>query len=431
MLHRSLLSILCVSIVLLLGLKLEAQLYFPPTDGDTWETVDPVSEYNWCQDSIDAFHEWLERNNSQSFVLLKGGKIVMEGYYNGHDTTDRWIWYSAGKSLRAFLVGLAQQEGLLDIEDKVSDYLGRWTSAPINQEDKILVRHQLSMSTGLNEFFWLCTDPTCLFFQQPAGVRWAYHQGPYNLTKDVLEAASEEDINSFSSSRLFDKIGMSRTDWRVQEEGTFAFSSARDMARFGLLMQADGSWDQEQIMQDTAYLKDMTTPSQDLNESYGYLWWLNGYDSYMVPLDRTVYDGSLMPDAPQDAITAIGFQGQVLSISQEMDMVLVRQGSNATDNLADNNLAGALWQKVIDLDCFTMSTIEDQNILAKAINPNPVDNQINFTEPSSGRIYGLSGSVLAQFQDVSTVTVDQLPSGIYIIELQDNKGILRHKFLKL
>ena len=80
---------------------------------------------------------------------MKDGKIVLEEYFNGHDSTSNWYWAS-GKSLTAFLIGIAQQENYLNISDTTSTYLGQgWTSLNPIQEEKITIRHQLNMTSGL------------------------------------------------------------------------------------------------------------------------------------------------------------------------------------------------------------------------------------------------------------------------------------------
>ncbi|MDA0973987.1 MAG: serine hydrolase, partial [Bacteroidetes bacterium] len=61
------------------------------------------------------------------------------------------------------------------------------------------------------------------------------------------------------------------------------YSKTRDMARFGLLALSDGVWDGDSLISDQGYLQAMTSSSQDLNLSYGYLWWLNGQESHMLP----------------------------------------------------------------------------------------------------------------------------------------------------
>ena len=67
------------------------------------------------------------------------------------------------------------------------------------------------------------------------------------------------------------------------------FSKTRDMARFGLLTLNKGIWQSDTVLRDTAYFRAMTNTSQSFNLSYGYLWWLNGKASAMVPGLQTVF----------------------------------------------------------------------------------------------------------------------------------------------
>ena len=67
------------------------------------------------------------------------------------------------------------------------------------------------------------------------------------------------------------------------------------MARFGLLILNEGQWNQNDILEDDVYYNEMISTSQEHNESYGYLWWLNGKNSYMIPQTQYVFDGQLMP----------------------------------------------------------------------------------------------------------------------------------------
>lgn len=94
-------------------------LYFPPKTGNTWQTTSPAS-LGICQERIDSLYNFLEVKNTKSFLLLKDGKIVLEKYFGTFVQDSIWYWASAGKSLSAFLVGQAQEEGLLDIQDKTS-----------------------------------------------------------------------------------------------------------------------------------------------------------------------------------------------------------------------------------------------------------------------------------------------------------------------
>ena len=159
-------------IVLSFGSKAQS-LYFPPLTGDEWETVAP-SSLGWCDERIDSLYDLLEENNTKAFIVLKDGKIVLEKYFGTFVQDSAWYWASAGKSLTACLVGIAQQEGFLSIEDTTSSYLGEgWTACTSDQEEKITIRHQLTMTTGLDDQVPenYCTLDTCLIYKADAGTR--------------------------------------------------------------------------------------------------------------------------------------------------------------------------------------------------------------------------------------------------------------------
>ena len=86
---------------------------------------------------------------------------------------------------------------------------------------------------------------------------------------------------------------------------TIYHSTTRSMARFGLLALNKGKWGDEQIVNE-AFFKESTSTSQNINPSYGYLWWINGKSQFMLPEGQTVYPGSLIPNAPSDMVAAMG-----------------------------------------------------------------------------------------------------------------------------
>ena len=60
----------------------------------------------------------------------------MENYFNGHSASTAWYWANARKTLTATMTGIAQQEGILNINNKVSDYIRKgWTSMPLIKEN--------------------------------------------------------------------------------------------------------------------------------------------------------------------------------------------------------------------------------------------------------------------------------------------------------
>ncbi len=239
-------------------------LYFPPLVGTNWQTTAPAS-LGFCPERIDSLYNYLEATHTKSFILLKDGKIVLERYFDTFTQDSLWYWASAGKSLSAFLVGQAQEEGLFSIEDATADYLGAgWTSCTPTQEAAITIRHQITMTSGLDDTPVTsdpdpadCTDPACLQYLAAPGARWAYHNGVYHLVHDVIAAASGQSINLFTKTRLFDKVGM-KGIWIDH----IMYGRARDMARFGLLTLANGVWNGDTLLHDQNYLYAMSHPSQ-------------------------------------------------------------------------------------------------------------------------------------------------------------------------
>jgi hypothetical protein len=109
-------------------------IYFPPLTGNTWETVTPAS-LGWNTEQIDSLYNFLQAKNTKAFIVLKNGKIGLEKYFDTFSSDSIWYWASAGKTLIAFLVGIAQHEGYFNLTDTSSKYLGNgWTSCPLEKK---------------------------------------------------------------------------------------------------------------------------------------------------------------------------------------------------------------------------------------------------------------------------------------------------------
>jgi|SaaInlLV_10m_DNA_1039704.scaffolds.fasta_scaffold03841_4 CubicO group peptidase (beta-lactamase class C family) len=341
----------------LFAASVSAQSYFPPNDSSEWDTLSP-SSLDWCPEKIDSLYAFLNETNSKSFILLKDGKIVLEQYFDEHTDSSFWYWASAGKTLSSFLVGIAQEEGFLNVNDTTSDYLGSgWTYSSPEEEEKITIWNQLTMTSGLDDGVSnpFCSDDSCLIYLAAPETRWAYHNAPYTLLRPVLENATGQGINIYANQRLLNPIGMDGVFSYVGYDNVFS-STTRSMARFGLLIQNNGEWDGTQILSDEDYFSQLVNTSQALNESYGYLWWLNGKSSFMLPGTQFVFDGSIFPNAPNDVIAALGKNGQIINVVPSENMVWVRMGNASSTGLVETNLNIGVWNYINDLSC--VSTVE-------------------------------------------------------------------------
>ena len=413
-------------------------LYFPPTTGTnpTWATTSPAS-LGWCQTPLDSLLAFAGRKGTKSLLILKDGRLVVEKYYGTYTQDSVWYWASAGKSLTATLVGLAQQDGRLSLTDSTSRFLGRWTSATRAQQQRIQLRHQLTMTTGLddtppppctNE----STTPGCLRYQAPPATRWAYYTGAYRTLQDVLVAASgAPTLTQYTAQRLGNRIGMSG----LWFQDVF-YSRARDMARFGLFILARGSWDGTAVLTDQAYFTAMTTPSQALNRSYGYLWWLNGQASYQLPgPQQTVFPGPLIPSAPADLLAALGKNDQKIYVVPSRGLVVVRQGRDAGQGrLAASSFDTDLWTRIMALLCGnpTATAAAGQPAAGYAAFPNPGAGTLTVRQPAGSsaiavRLLDTRGRIVrgqATAAPDSSLALPGLAAGLYLVQWLDAAGLV-------
>ncbi len=324
-------------------------LYFPPAGSSQWQTISAAS-LGWNTDSLDDLYSYLESKNTKAFIILDHGKIVTEKYFGTFTADSVWYWASAGKTLTAFMVGIAQQEALLNVNDLTSKYLGTgWTSAPADKENLITIKNQLTMTSGLDDGVSDpdCTLPSCLQYKADAGTRWAYHNAAYTLLSQVIANASGVSYNNFFQQKIAGITGMSGLWVQSLNSNNIFYSNARSMARFGLLLLNKGKWDNTPVLSDVNYFNSQVNTSQDLNLSYGYLTWLNGKSSHMLPTIQSIFPGYLIPDAPADMFAALGKNDQKIYVVPSLNLVVIRMGNSAggvTESLSDFD--NELWGKL-------------------------------------------------------------------------------------
>jgi CubicO group peptidase (beta-lactamase class C family) len=287
---------------------------------------------------------------------LKDGKIVVEEYWGMNllnnapfSAETQWYWASAGKTLTAMLVGIAQEQRLLSIDQRTSNYLGEgWTSMPAAQEEKILIHHQLTMTTGLDYQVnnLDCTEPECLEYKAEPGEQWFYHNAPYTLLESVVSNAAGMSYNIFTDRYVEEKIGMDGA-WLPLGDNNVYFSTARDAARFGSLLLNNGDWNTTSILGDKQYLENLHLPSQNLNPSYGYLTWLNGQSAIILPGLPIAFNFSLAADAPSDLYAAMGKNGQYIDVVPSQNLVVIRMGEAPDNSLVPVQFHNDMWAKIM------------------------------------------------------------------------------------
>jgi len=332
--------------------KKDAPLYFPPAKGQ-WEMIDPA-KIGWNPAKLKELMDYAGKNKSSGIVILYRGRILAEQYWPldpkektadgkpnpyfhmrlGKDAKGRTIEdvASAQKSVTAMLVGIAQHKGLLKITDPVHKHLGKsWSKAPAAAEAKITIRHLITMSSGLN---------ARLQFVAPAGTKWFYNTGAYSKALTCVSKAAKMDANQLTKKWLTGPLGMKDSRWAVRpwqtsvrtDANRYGFATtARDLARFGILMLANGNWEKNNVIEDKAYLKAAISPSTKINPSYGYLWWLNG-GPFVARGNGQKKQGRLIFGAPKDMYAAQGKLNRRLYVLPTHQLVITRLGDQPSNS---------------------------------------------------------------------------------------------------
>ncbi len=312
-------------------------LYFPPAEGE-WETIAPEAA-GYDADALEAVAVHIESVHSSALLVLYQGRIMFEKHWRiepdsehssggyqrmlkGYSDDGQAIEdvASVQKSVTSFLTGIAVTADRLSLDDPVSVYLPEgWSNATPAQERAITIHHLMTMTSGLTEG---------LKYSTPPGTNWDYNTGAYSQMVGVLESIYSKPINDISSEFLTNRVGMKNSAWKSRggqvAVNNFGFTTtARDLARLGIVIMADGAWDGENLGASQEYLDTMLSPSQDLNPNYGLLWWLSGKPPNLKPGQQY----RAIPYAPDDMVAAIGALGRILHISKSEGLIVVRLGN--------------------------------------------------------------------------------------------------------
>jgi CubicO group peptidase (beta-lactamase class C family) len=303
-----------------------------------WATVAPEAA-GFDPTRLAAAVEAALAANSRDVLVLRGGRMVAERYAAGWGPERSLEVASVGKSLVAVLIGMALEDGHIgSLDQPAADFIPTWKSTP---KAAITLRHLMSMTSGLDDrglalrniagdqFALNAAAPQA----HPPGTRWAYNTAVYHLLFHVLERAVAEPFPAYAQRKLLGPLGMARTTWLTnQGQGASgpvtnyytAICSGRDLARFGLFAARGGRWAGRRLIGADLF-RTLTTPSQELNPSYGLLWWLNSRPG--VTALGTGAPALRFPGSPPDTIAALGAGGQMVAAIPSLDLVVIRQGA--------------------------------------------------------------------------------------------------------
>lgn len=285
---------------------------------------------------------------TSSLLIVKDGRIVTEWYQSGHGPHTAQRTFSVAKSMAATLIGHAVLKRQIDVTEPAM--IAEW-QAPGDPRAAITTEQLLRMASGLTSD--TAGNRTDAIYMGGASVRqwttqWPLLNAPntrYRYANNdtmlailSLKAAQAKAGAALDPGAFFDRIGMTRTFAEHDKDGDYILSSqvwttARDLARLGLLYQRDGEWNGERLLPKDwrSFVTAPSGPQPDGPFGYGAGFWLFNKS-----------DG-----IPADAFGAFGNRGQYLVIVPSRRLVIVRQGYDDDKNRLD---IAALVKAVIAAD---------------------------------------------------------------------------------
>jgi CubicO group peptidase (beta-lactamase class C family) len=297
---------------------------------------------------LDEAVAYAESEESHCLLVVKDGELVLERYFGDATADTPMKSWSVAKSHVAAIVGIALGRGELgSIDDSIATYLPELAADP---RAAVTLRSLLTMTAGV--YAGVLDDMAGMFeapdmtakalattLQSEPGTAWEYSNVAVQLFDPIFRSLGVR-ADDYAKEHLWEPIGMD-AQWLTDTAGNPAMymnviATCRDHARFGYLMLQRGCWDGEQIVPE-AFVVEATSPSQSMNDGYGFYFWRGAGDPTLDLVDSSPLDrGALHPGAPEDAFCAVGLGGQFIEVVPSLDLVVVRMGHAAVEDLEGN-----------------------------------------------------------------------------------------------
>ncbi|MDT0643461.1 serine hydrolase [Zunongwangia sp. F363] len=273
-----------------------------------------------------------ENENSKktrAVLVLHKNKLVAEKYSPGFSENSKFLGWSMTKSVTNAVLGILEKQGRIFLEQ--NNLFPEWKN---DERAKISLNNLLQMNSGLEweEDYSTLSDVNRMLFMEKnmphvqlekplkgkPNESWNYSSGTTNLLSWFIrkQFGSHQEYMDFWYRELIDKIGMNSMTIETDLEGnyigsSYAWATARDWAKFGLLYLNKGKWNGEQVLNES-WVDYSAKPTNTSNGEYGAHFWLNAEGKY--------------PNVPRDMFSCNGFQGQYIFIIPSKEMVIVRFG---------------------------------------------------------------------------------------------------------
>jgi CubicO group peptidase (beta-lactamase class C family) len=280
-------------------------------------------------------------HGGSALVVIEGSDVVFAAGQNGHAIDEAQPLHNASLSFWGPLAIAAESEGLLDLDERVSETIEEF--ADVRWKKDMRIRHLLHYTSGMESGFRQLiqekpanhyTRALTLAMVAPPGDR--FQLGPSHLAVfgEILRrklAAQSSDPLTYLQKRLLDPIGMKISSWERDADGNVnlaagATVTAAEWAKFGVLIRNRGVWNGEPVLQASGF--EACFLGTEANPRFGMTLWLN------VPISDSARDESAPEEKRtfylrelEDLVVASGYGNQRLFVIPSLDLVVARLGT--------------------------------------------------------------------------------------------------------
>ena len=275
-----------------------------------------------------------------SLLMIRNGSVFLDAYFYPYDGSNYHDLASVTKSLTATLIGIAADQGRLELDQPMLSFFPDRTIASLDErKEHITVRHLASMVNGFESGCMRGDGPTIRAMQANAdwvqgaldremvrepGTLFCYDSPGMHLLSAILQEATGMTALDFARANLFEPLGIEEVYWSTDPQGyNYGWGDAclhpHDAAKIGYLWLNDGVWEGKQIVSVAWVQNSVTAQSRSGGDDYGYGWWVS-----------------------EDEYYASGRGGQKIVVLPSLNLILVETGGGFESDEIDPYLRAAL-----------------------------------------------------------------------------------------
>jgi CubicO group peptidase (beta-lactamase class C family) len=282
---------------------------YTPLPGDDWEVSTPAEQGIDPKLVAELYYKADELETIKGLLVVKNGKLIAEGYFNGGSVDEMFDRASATKSFTSALVGIALDQGCLSsVDQKMIDFFPEFAGELDDpRKEQITIQDLLQMRGGYPDEEYTPPYMEILYFSDnwhhiphlvdfpltsEPGTEFAYSNLTSHLLGVIVTRACDTDLQSFAQQHLFSPINAEVGNWypdaddyRLGSMGIFV--KARDMAKFGSLFLHGGEYQGDQVISASWVMESLQRYSEGIKRGgetsskygsfrdlgYGYQWW--------------------------------------------------------------------------------------------------------------------------------------------------------------